>query len=350
MAPSPHHTDVYVSGRDGCHTYRIPAVLLTPKGTLLAFCEGRRNDARDHGDIDLMLKRSTDGGRTWNHQQVVYEEGGGARTTIGNPCPVVDEATGVVWLAFCRDNRDMLVTSSRDDGLTWSTPRDITKDVKKPGWGWVATGPGVGIQLRVGKHKGRLVIPCDHMYGKDRRRYHSHAIYSDDGGKTWHVGDETANGTNECQVVERADGTLLLNMRRAAPVKEPYRWTATSPDGGVTWAKPSFDETLTDPRCQGSLIRYKPSDSGDTLVLHSNIAHRSNRIRLTVRLSEDEGRTWAAARVLWPGHSAYSCLVALPDGTVGCLFEGGLRRPYEKIMFARFPLAWLRACDADAKP
>ncbi|MFW6163662.1 MAG: sialidase family protein, partial [Planctomycetota bacterium] len=180
----PEVIDVYVGGRDGYHTYRIPALLATPEGTLLAFCEGRKDNARDHGDIDLMLKRSRDGGRTWGPQQVVYEEGGGAKITIGNPCPVVDEATGVIWLAFCRDNDDVLVTSSRDDGRTWATPTEITAAAKKRAWSWYATGPGVGIQLRRGPHKGRLVIPCDHRIEGETRNYHSHVIFSDDHGKT----------------------------------------------------------------------------------------------------------------------------------------------------------------------
>ena len=349
-ADLPQMTDVYVSGRDGCHTYRIPALLVTPKGTVLAFCEGRRLSQSDHGDIDLMLKRSTDGGRTWSAQQVVYEEGGGAKITIGNPCPVADEHTGTIWLGFCRDNRDMLVTSSTDDGLTWAKPRDITADVKKPGWGWVATGPGVGIQLRLGPHKGRLVIPCDHMYGHDHTRYHSHVIYSDDHGATWHVGRETDNGSDECQVIERSDATLLLNMRRARSVHQPCRLIATSKDGGVTWGQSSFDKALIDPRCQGSLVRYKPSDSGDRLILHANAGHRTQRIALTVRLSEDEGRTWTASRVVFPGPSAYSCLAVLPDGTIGCLFEGGPHHRREKLILARITLDWLRAGKQSPTP
>ena len=348
--PMPELIDVYVSGRDGYHTYRIPALLATPKGTLLAFCEGRKDNARDHGDIDLMLKRSSDGGRTWSAQQIVHEEGGSAKITIGNPCPVVDETTGVVWLTFCRDNDGVFVTSSRDDGRTWAKPTEITATTKQPAWSWYATGPGVGIQLRLGPHKGRLVIPCDHKIKDDATRYHSHVIVSDDHGKTWTLGGSTANGSNECQAIERTDGALLLNMRRARFVEEPYRWIATSADGGMTWSPLAFDKVLIDPRCQGSMIRVKPSDGGDRRILHSNVAHRTDRVGVTVRLSEDEGRTWTAARCLFPSHSAYSCLAMLPDGQAGCLVEGGPRHRYQKIMLARFTLDWLEAARQEGQP
>jgi len=127
-------TDVFVAGQDGYHTYRIPALVRTTKDTLLAFCEGRKNNRRDHGDLDLVLKRSSDGGRTWSRQQLVYEEGGSAEVTIGNPAPVVDQDTGVIWLPFCRDNDRVLMTHSTDDGLTWASPADITGDVKEPDW------------------------------------------------------------------------------------------------------------------------------------------------------------------------------------------------------------------------
>ena len=122
--PIRHEVDVFVAGRDGYHTYRIPSLLPTAKGTLLAFCEGRKTGRGDHGDIDLMVKRSTDSGLTWSEQAVVYEEGGGAKITIGNPCPVQDRDTGVIWMPFCRNNKRVFVTWSEDDGLTWAPPRD----------------------------------------------------------------------------------------------------------------------------------------------------------------------------------------------------------------------------------
>ena len=351
-------TDVFVSGQDGYHTYRIPSIIVTTKGTVLAFCEGRKFSRSDAGDIALIVKQSSDGGATWSESQVVWDEGA---NTCGNPCPVVDEGTGVVWMLMTwnfgedterdivggtsTDTRRAFVAHSTDDGLTWAEPEEITDAVKKPEWSWFATGPGVGIQLRLGQHRGRLVIPCDTKVSGDAVAYYSHAIYSDDEGKTWHVGDLTPEGTNECQVIERVDGSLLLNMRRSRSNDFPQcRPTATSKDGGATWSPLSYDETLISQRCQGSMIRYRPADaSGDPVVLFSNPAHTSERVGMTVRLSGDDGRTWAASRVVFPGPSAYSCLAALPDGNVGCLFEGGEEHAYEKIMLARFGLDWLRA-------
>ncbi len=148
--------DVFTSGTGGYHTYRIPAVVLTGENTLLAFCEGRKTGRGDHGDLDLVLRRSTDGGKTWQPTQLVHEEGRTEKITIGNPCPVVDRTTGTVWLPFCRDNDRVLMTNSTDDGRTWSKPVEITKDVKRPHWGWYATGPGHGIQTA----DGRLRLPC----------------------------------------------------------------------------------------------------------------------------------------------------------------------------------------------
>ena len=139
--------DVFQGGTEGYHTYRIPAIVLTNKNTLLAFCEGRKTGAGDHGDMDLMLRRSTDGGKTWQPMQLVYEEGGDAKITIGNPCPVVERTTGTIWLPFCRNNDRVFITHSTDDGETWAAPAEITGAVKKPDWGWYATGPGHGIQL-----------------------------------------------------------------------------------------------------------------------------------------------------------------------------------------------------------
>lgn len=147
---------LFRSGTDGYHTYRIPALLVTPKQSVLAFCEGRKTGSGDHGDLDLLLKRSTDGGRTWSDQMIVYEEGGDAKITIGNPCPVVDSQDGTIWLPFCRDNKEVLIAYSKDEGQTWSQPRNISASVTRPDWVWVATGPGIGIQLRHGPHAGRL--------------------------------------------------------------------------------------------------------------------------------------------------------------------------------------------------
>ncbi len=340
--------DLFVAGRDGYHTYRIPALVATPAGTLLAFVEGRKDDGKDHGDIDLLLKRSTDGGRTWSAQQTVYEEGGTSNITIGNPSPVVDANTGTIWLPFTRDNRDVLVTHSTNDGVTWAPPRDITPDVKRPGWGWYATGPGVGIQLHQGTHRGRLLIPCDHSETVAGRSVkHSHVFYSDDHGRTWQLGGTVAPHTDECQLAELSDDRIVINMRNYwgregnQPERGGMRAVAWSRDGGQSWSPLAFDQTLVEPVCQASLVRYRPDRRGDRRLLFSNPAHRDARVRLTIRLSEDDGRSWPAARVLESGPSAYSSLAILADGTIGALYERGGEHPYEKITFARLSFGWL---------
>ena len=344
-------TDVFVAGQGGYHTYRIPALVRTTKDTLLAFSEGRKNNRRNHGDLDLVLRRSRDGGRTWSRQQLVYEEGGAAEVTIGNPAPVVDQDTGVIWLPFCRDNDRVLMTHSNDDGLTWTPPIDITDDVKEPDWTWYATGPVNGIQLRRQPHKGRLVIPCDHRVGGAENSWNeagrSHAIYSDDHAKSWQLGKPTEFAMNECTVAERSDGTLLLNMRSYRGRNR--RAVATSEDGGVTWSASRDDPQLIEPICQGSMIRYtwpeqaglgQAIDTGKSRILFSNPDSKT-RDHMTVRLSYDEGESWPISRLLHEGPAAYSGLCTLPNQSIGNLYERGVQSPYETITFARFTLEWL---------
>lgn len=336
--------DVYTSGKEGYHTFRIPSLLVTKKGTLLAFCEGRKDNRRDHGDIDLIIKRSEDNGKTWSKLSIVYEEGGAKKVTIGNPCPVVDQSTGIIWMPFTRDNDDVLMTHSKDDGKSWSKPVNITADVKKKDWTWYATGPGVGIQLTQGRHQGRLLIPCDHRELLEGKQVtHSHCFYSDDHGKTWKLGETVAPYTNECQAVELSDGRVMINMRNywsrtgKRPERGGKRAIAISKDGGHSWGKLSFDQTLIEPVCQASIERYSAKK-----ILFSNPASTSKRHQLTVRLSTDSGQTWPKSRVIYAAPAAYSCLAVLPDQTICCLFERGTKSAYEQISLARFDLTWLQ--------
>jgi sialidase-1 len=333
----PDQTDVFVSRQEGYHTFRIPAAIVTPKGTVLAFCEGRRNSASDTGDIDLLLKRSFDGGKTWGPLQLVAEDG---PNTVGNPCPVIDRDTGTIWLPLTHNlgedpesriidqistgTRRVWLTKSDDDGATWAAPVDITDQTKAPNWTWYATGPGVGIQLR----SGRMVIPCDHMVAVTKE-YRSHVIFSDDQGQTWRIGGSVGPGLNECQVVELTDGSLLLNMRNYHKSETNRRAVARSTDGGLTWSAPSYDAALVEPICQASSLRY---DAGR--LLFSNPAS-TKREQMTVRLSLDDGQIWPSRLVLHWGPAAYSCLTVLPDGLIGCLYECGDAHPYERIRFAR---------------
>jgi len=357
-ALKPELTDLFVSGVGGYHTYRIPALLTTRDGTVLAFCEGRKGGGGDSGNIDLLLKRSTDAGKTWSPQQIVWDDG---PNTCGNPCPVQDRQTGTIWLLLTwnhgrdregaimknegRDTRRVFVTHSTDEGLTWSPPREITETTKRPHWRWYATGPGVGIQLEKGPSEGRLVVPCDHslVSPEDPTGYNSHVIYSDDHGQTWQLGGAITPAVNECQVVELTDGTLMMNMRNYDR-SQTTRAVATSTDGGLTWSEVRHDPTLVEPICQASFLRYTEQPGGDrNRLLFANPGHgqRGQRRDLTVRLSYDEGRTWPIRRLLWPGPAAYCCLGVLPDGQLACFLEGGKKNPYERIVFARFSRQWL---------
>lgn len=332
-------SQVFVSGEDGYNTYRIPALLVTKSGALLAFCEARKNSASDSGDIDLALKRSFDNGKTWSSLQILWSDGA---NTIGNPCPVLDESNGTVWLPFCRNNDRVFVIKSEDDGATWSSPQEITSAVKSPSWNWYATGPGVGIQLKSGPRAGRLVIPCDHT-GSDNggNVWGSHIFFSDDHGQTWKLGGTISPEMNECQVVELANGSLMMNMRNSNSSQET-RAISSSDDAGLTWSAITHNPALIEPICQASFLRYTRAREFDrNRLVFSNPASTSSRKNLTVRLSYDEGQTWPVAKIIHAGPSAYSCLAVLHDMELGCLYECGNSSPYETIVFSRFSLAWL---------
>jgi sialidase-1 len=333
---------VFRAGEDGYKSYRIPAVVVTKAGTVLAFCEGRRLGAGDSGPIDLVMKRSSDAGRTWGALQLVRKH---ENDTVGNPCPVIDRASGTIWLPFTQNfggdkesqiiagtsksTRTVWMTRSSDDGQTWAEPMDITADVKAPDWTWYATGPGIGIQTS----KGRLVVPCDHVV-RDTKAKASHVFYSDDAGKTWKLGGTAAPDTNECQVAERRDGSLVLNMRNYNKANPKRRAISTSADGGATWSAVTYDEALIEPICQAGLLRVEGS-LGPKGMAFSNPASTTKREAMTVRFSEDDGAAWPTSRVLFEGPSGYSCLTQLKDGKIGCLYERGENNAYETIVFER---------------
>ena len=334
----PETSDVFVSGTEGYHTFRIPAMIVTDQGTVLAFCEGRKNSRADDGDIDLVLRRSADGGRTWGPMQVVHEEGGDAEITIGNPCPVQDRDTGTIWLPFCRNNQRAFVTRSDDDGKTWAEPVEITEVCRAFDFPWkrLATGPVNGIQIE----SGRLVIPMWLNVGL-QEEYRAAVLYSDDHGGTWQAGGivpATLPNCNENTIIETNDGALCMNVRNRDPKHK--RGVAWSRDGGQTWAEPALDDALTDPTCQASLLRIAEPDAAGTWALFSNAAS-TKRERMTVRLTKDGCKTWGASRILHEGPAAYSCLTALSETTFVCLYESGAQSPYERIVFARFPLHWI---------
>lgn len=343
----------FVSGQGGYDTYRIPSLLVSARGTLLAFAEGRKDGRGDSGDIDLLLRRSIDQGKTWQSVQTVWDDG---PNTCGNPCPVLDRESGTIWLLLTwnrgddaepaiiaqqsKDTRRVFVTSSIDDGVTWTPPKEITAAVKRTNWTWYATGPGAGIQIERGPHRGRLVIPCDHIEA-GTRHYFSHVIWSDDHGRTFQLGGSTPQPqVNECEVVELIGNRLLLNMRNYDPAQRA-RQQAISADGGATWSEQRHVPELIEPICQASIRRHSwPTLDRPGVLLFANPASIT-RERLTVRASFDEGQTWPVSRLLDARPSAYSCLATLPDGSVGILYEAGTRSPYENLIFARFEPEWL---------
>jgi len=324
----PFSVDVFVGGRGGYPTYRIPAAVVSVKGTILAFCEGRKTGILDHGNIDLVLRRSLDRGATWGPLQVIQGRG---FKTWGNPAPVVDLQTGIIWLLFTLDNRQVFVTHSDDDGLTWKEPREITADVKLPEWKWYATGPGHALQLA----SGRLLVPCDHL----AQKMSSHVIYSDDHGQTWRLGGTLDPGTDEAMAFEAADGRVYLSMRNTSGRK--LRALAWSADRGMTWSPVRFDEALVDSICQASILRFSTrADHGQNRALFLNPAS-VKREQMSIRISYDEAETWSEPRTIFQGPAAYSDMTLLPDLTVGVLYENGKIWPYSKITFTRLDLQWI---------
>lgn len=324
-------TVLWKAGEGEYHTYRIPSVIRGSRGVLLAFCEGRRNGRGDAGDIDLLMKRSTDGGRTWGETQVVADF---SSNTIGNPCPVVDSQGAIHLLlrgnpgaAHEKDiiagtaggTRTVWVIVSRDTGRTWEQPREITATTKLPDWSWYATGPGNGIRLR----SGRLIIPCDHVEA-DNLSW-SHVLYSDNNGASWQIGGKVGPLCNECAIAECTDGSLLLNMRSYAG--RHRRAISRSYDGGLTWSPIEDNTALIEPVCEASLIRANKS------LIFSNPAAETRR-NMTVRTSTDNGHTWKIISEIHPGPAGYSSLVHLGRNRAGLLYEAGVSGPYEKICWA----------------
>ncbi len=343
---------IYRKGEDGYSCFRIPAMVTTTKGTVLAFAEGRKNNCGDAGDIDLVVKRSFDGGNTWGPLEVVWND---STNTCGNPAPVVDRSNGNIILlstwnigtdyekaitgGTSKETRRVYVLSSTDDGKTWTKPIEITKEVKQPGWTWYATGPGAGTQVSKGRYRGRLVIACDHVTADTKISY-SHAIYSDDHGKTWILGGTAPKDrVNESAVAQLPNGNLMLNMRNSG--KSRNRQVAISTDGARTWKHMHADPALPEPVCEGSLQLYDYPKSKKALVF-LNPASQVSRSNMTLRVSYNKGKTWPFYKTLYTGPSAYSDLSVLPDGAIGCLFEAGTKNPYEGIVFQKVILKDLK--------
>ncbi|MET9775906.1 sialidase family protein [Streptomyces sp. NPDC006367] len=345
------------SRHPGYACFRIPAIVRTTGGTLLAFAEGRVLNCGDAADIDIVLRRSTDGGRTWGPLQVVNDGGG---DTHGNPAPVVDRTTGRILLletynagrtddAGCAVpcERAPHVQHSDDDGRTWSVPRDLTAQVRPPGWNsWYATGPVHGVQLTGGGRAGRLVVGvnAESWDGTRVTRNHAALIVSDDGGDHWKVAATdtwpvAADGTfrqkpSELTLTERTDGSLLVSGREEGGTDLGHRTQAVSLDGGDSFAAPFRAlPGLYTPQVQGATLRL-----GDRLLL-SAPADPDRRRTMTVRSSYDGGATWDSvdrSTVITRDWAGYSDMVAVDGTTVGLLYEAGTADARDEIRFARF--------------
>jgi sialidase-1 len=338
--------DLFVSGEGGYHTYRVPALAVTRAGTVLAFCEGRRRSVSDTGLIEIVLRRSTDGGRTWGATTVVVAE---PRMTCGNATPTVDPRTGTIWLPFCKNREDgpeplifqgkaprtAWMTKSDDDGVSWAEPWEITEAVKPDTWTWFAFGPGHGIALR----SGRLLVPSVHARAVDYRHSdpcRAHVTISDDDGATWRPGGVVDVPTSsECELAEVAPGVVYLNARYEAP--NCGRVSAWSRDGGLTFDEVVIDDRLDDATCQGSLEPLDPRNPA-RLALVNATGKSPRRERLALRVSHDAGRNFGGSLLLDPGHAAYSDIVRLYDGALLCLYERGEKHAYERLCLVRVAL------------
>jgi sialidase-1 len=309
---------------------RIPSLLRTQKGTLLAVAEGR-DKPTDQAGNDLVISFSKDEGATWSKPKVAYEQGA---DSCNNPCLVQEAKSGRIFLFYQvfpsgshefgglpvgpadpKGNRSCFITSD-DDGLTWSKPTDVSATLKPDEAITTASGPGIGIQLKSGPKAGRLVIPFNSQDAK--KNFYNWVAYSDNAGATWKRGEKVPQTEtiqlNEVQVAESVGGGLYLNSRswRRGSSLRKVSW---SQDAGETWTQAAEDAALTDPICQGSLLRL---DDRTIAFLNAAGPKRANG---TLRLTHDDGRTWASSRLTFPGPFAYSSMALLKDGRIGVLYE-----------------------------
>lgn len=354
-------TDLFSAGQSGYETFRIPGVVVTTKGTVLAYCEARRGSRSDWADIEVLLTRSTNGGRTWSPAQRIADSG---KDTVNNPVAMVDRETGRITILYCVNYHRCYRIHSDDDGLTFSDPVDITESLTpfrdQHAWQVIATGPGHGIQLR----NGRFVVP---VWMSTELKHHRPSavstIVSDDGGQTWQCGDvvcehpEPLVNPSETIAVQLSDDRVLLNIRSENRIYQ--RAISTSDDGATGWSPIEFDDELYEPICMAGIVSVPEAIAGNkSTVLFTNpdssnnpAFHGKNKFRhrenVTVRLSTDDCESWPTSRLLDEGISGYSDLAVGSDGTVYCLYERGGDDGFahQHLTMARFNLPWVTASE-----
>lgn len=372
LAAAPETVEVFPPGLDGITRYRIPGIVVSPRGTALAYCEARRNDAKDWGEIEIHLRRSTDGGRTWLPSAHIAHHGprlegnptkpvgGEHEQTVNNPVAIVDHETGAIVLLYCVNYARAFSIRSTDDGLTWTSPVEITEAFTpfrdRYDWKVIATGPGHGLHVRFpsGPNGGRLVVPIWLAYGGpgDHAPSAAATIFSDDHGATWQAGDLCVpneppfTNPNETMIAELAGGGVMLVTRSVSAANRKI--VTRSVDGARDWSPPEFHDALWEPVCMAGLVAH-PDRPGTLLFSNPHTlprdaagaevpGGRGRRRNLSISLSRDDGRTWPVVKTLEPGPSAYSDLAVLTDGTVLCLYERGT-----SIVCSRFGLDWAEA-------
>lgn len=348
-ADAPERTEVFPPGLDGVARYRIPGIVVTGRGTVLAYCEARRNNRKDWGEIEIRLRRSMDGGKTWRPSQHIAHHGeriegnphkpigGEHEQTVNNPVAIVDRDTGTVEFLYCVNYARCFSLRSTDDGVSWSQPVEITAAFepfrKHYDWKVIATGPGHGIQLA----GGRLAVPIWLAYGGvgDHGPSAAATIISDDHGRTWQAGDVAMPdegefiSPNESMLAPLSDGRVMMVSRSLS--KPNRKLTAFSADGATGWTTPGFQPSLWEPRCMASLLAHPAGfllfSNPHTLPLDEDgneiPGGKGTRANLSLKISRDDGRTWPVTKTLDPGPSGYSDLAVLPDGTILCLYEAG---------------------------
>ena len=342
------HTDVFTSGTDGYHTYRIPVIETAPDGSLLAFAEARKYNADDPGygkqEIDLVYKRSTNNGVTWS--PMVLLEHAGELWSAANASTVVDRTNGRLWVLYIRsrpgrstdtarpgtDDMQTIARWSDNSGQTWSEPVDLTavgRDMGESTWRASVPGPGGAIQTS----KGRLIVPMWKMTPAN------FAIYSDDHGRTWQRSQMVPHkqGGDENQIVELSNGRLLMDIRQNAGGN---RWLSESTDGGQTWAEPRPGLTATPVMCAIERLTLKAAGDDRDCIIWTG-PRGPDRRRLAIHWSDDEARTFPHERIISDNYAAYSDLTVLKDKTIGVLWERGVERGYQFITFTRLNREWL---------